>query len=78
MTQKSVATPPQNYLENDDLIFEIGDEDEIETPKKKRADDDHIGYGIETESEEDVEEEVEDPLDGFDEFEWSDEEGDLE
>ncbi len=76
MTQKSVATPPQNYLE-DDLIFEIGDED-IETPKKKRADDDHVGYGIETEAEDEPEEEPEDPLDGFDEFEWSDEEGDLE
>lgn len=71
MTQTSVATPTQNYSENDDLVFEIGDED-IET-KKKRADDDRVGYGLEIEPDEEPEVEDSDPLDEFEEFEWSDE-----
>jgi hypothetical protein len=76
MTQTSVATPTQNYSENDDLVFEIGDED-IETPKKKH-DDDHVGYGIEAEPEDEAEPEEHDPLEDFEDFEWSDEGEDVE
>ncbi|OGM93660.1 hypothetical protein A2524_03690 [Candidatus Wolfebacteria bacterium RIFOXYD12_FULL_48_21] len=75
MAQESVATPTQNYLENEDLVFEIGDE-EIET-KKKRGDDDHVGYGQEAEpADDDIvsgdEEDVE--LEEFSGFDWADEE----
>lgn len=72
MTQKSVAAPTQNYSENEDLVFEIGDE-EVET-KKKRGDDDHLGYGHETEPvDEDIvadEDEDDDGLDEFSGFDW--------
>ena len=75
MAQESVATPTQNYLENEDLVFEIGDE-EIET-KKKRGDDDHFGSGQEAEpADDDIvsgdEEDVE--LEEFSGFDWADEE----
>lgn len=75
MAQESVATPTQNYLENEDLVFEIGDE-ESET-KKKRGDDDHLGYGHETEpvDEDIVSDDDEDgELDEFSGFDWADEE----
>ncbi|AKM77931.1 MAG: hypothetical protein UY31_C0017G0013 [Candidatus Wolfebacteria bacterium GW2011_GWE1_48_7] len=76
MTHQRVATPVQNYVESEDLIFEIGDED-IETPKKKVADD-HVGYGFEAEPEEDDVVGSEDEIDEFADFEWGDEEeGDL-
>jgi hypothetical protein len=71
MTQTSVVTPTQNYSESDDLIFEIGDED-IET-KRKHTPDDRVGYGVEAESEDEVEPEDSDPLDEFDDFGWADE-----
>lgn len=75
MTQARVATPTQNYLENEDLVFEIGDE-ETET-RKKRGDDDHLGYGHETEpEEEDIVEEDDDIDDEFSDFDWA-EEGDV-
>lgn len=77
MTQTSVATPTQNYLENDDLVFEIGDED-TET-KKKHVDDDRIGYGVETETEDEADVEDADSLDDeFEDFEWSEEGEDSE
>lgn len=76
MTQTRVATPTQNYSESEDLVFEIGDED-IET-KKKRADDDRVGFGLETEPEDEIEAEDADLLEDFDEFEWSDESEELE
>lgn len=77
MAQHSVATPIQNYVESEDLIFEIGDED-IETPKKKGADDDHAGYGFETESNEDEVVEGSDDIEEFEDFEWGDEGDDIE
>lgn len=75
MTQESVAAPTQNYLENEDLVFEIGDE-EVET-KKKRGDDDHLGYGHEAETaDEDIvpDEDEDGELDEFSGFDWADEE----
>lgn len=72
MTHLSVATPTQNYSESDDLIFEIGDED-IET-KKKHADD-RVGYGVESDVEED-DIEVGDDDDTIDEFADFDEDWD--
>lgn len=80
MTQKSVATPTQNYLENEDLVFEIGDE-EIET-KKKRGDDDHVGYGHEVDpADEDIssgDDDGDGELDEFSGFDWADEEDVIE
>lgn len=70
-----VITPVQSYLKDEDIMFEIGDED-IETPKKSGADDDHAGYGFETEEEEG--EEPEEPVDEFSDFEWGDEGEDME
>lgn len=78
MTQHSVATPVQNYVESEDLIFEIGDEDDIETPKKKSVDDDHAGYGFETESDEDDTLDNGDDIEEFEDFEWGDEGDDIE
>ena len=50
MAQHSIATPAQNYVESEDLVFEIGDE---EPAKKKRGNDDRIGFGHEAESSDD-------------------------
>lgn len=72
MTQHSVATPVLNYVESEDLIFEIGDED-IETPKKK-SDDGRDGYGFETEQDEEtVADEDDDSIDEFEDFGWGEE-----
>ncbi len=76
MTHQSVATPTQNYLESEDLVLEIGDED-IET-KKKRADDDRVGYGVEAEESEDEPADVDEDIDDFEGFEDWDEEEELE
>ncbi|OGM93382.1 hypothetical protein A2333_03005 [Candidatus Wolfebacteria bacterium RIFOXYB2_FULL_49_7] len=75
MAQENVAAPAQNYLENEDLVFEIGDE-EVET-KKRRGDDDHVGYGQETEPADDdiiSDDEEEDGIEEFSGFDWADEE----
>lgn len=77
MTQHSVATPVQNYVESEDLIFEIGDED-IETPNKKKVPDDHVGYGFETEPDEEGVVEDDDLIEEFEDFEWGDEGDDIE
>lgn len=74
MAQKSVAAPPQNYSDSEDLIFEIGDE-EVE-PKKRRGDDDHLGYGHEAEpidEHPDAADDDDDDLEEFSGFDWADE-----
>lgn len=78
MTQHSVATPVQNYVESEDLIFEIGDEEDIETPGKKKVPDDHAGYGFEAEADEEDIVEDDDTVEEFEDFEWGDEGDDLE
>lgn len=76
MKLNSVVAPTQNYLESEDLIFEIGDE-EVET--KKKRDDDHAGYGHEDIESEEGEVEVEDDsLDEFDDFDWGEDDEVLE
>lgn len=74
MKLNSVVTPVQNYLESEDLIFEIGDE---ETDPKKKPDDDRVGFGHDgddIETEEPEEDPDADTLDEFDDFEWGDDE----